>query len=191
MFVVLEGTVNIYTGDEKNDIEPVIDLTHYQFTGELNMLNDQRTLVGARTTVDSVLLRVTRDNLQRLMRAEGEIANLIMQAFIWRRIGLASQARAGVILIGHDGDAETLKLQQFLTRNGYPHRVVSEQAYESSHAITSVSAEQHAWPPFLVFASCRDRDGRSVPEATTGQFREIRESGHLLRSHGDGDAVLS
>jgi thioredoxin reductase (NADPH) len=81
MFVVLEGTVNIYTGDEKNDIEPVIDLTHYQFTGELNMLNDQRTLVGARTTVDSVLLRVTRDNLQRLMRAERSYG----AESVWRR----------------------------------------------------------------------------------------------------------
>jgi hypothetical protein len=132
MFVVLEGTVNIYTGDEKNDIESVIDLTHHQFTGELNMLNDQRAPVGGRTTADSVLLRVTRDNLQHFTRAEGEVANLIMQAFIWRRIGLASRTRAGVILTGDEGDAETLKLQRFLRRNGYPHRVVSEQAYESS-----------------------------------------------------------
>src|SRR5437870_5276410 len=52
MFLVLEGTVNIYTGDEKNDIESVIDLTHHQFTGELNMLNDQRALVSGRTTAD-------------------------------------------------------------------------------------------------------------------------------------------
>jgi hypothetical protein len=131
MFVVLEGNINIYTADERNDIESVIDLGLHQFTGELNMLNDQATLVGGRTTVDSVLLRVTRDNLQRLMRAEGEIANLIMQAFIWRRIGLMSQTRAGVILYGHEGDAETLKLQRFLIRNGYPHRLLPEPAHES------------------------------------------------------------
>src|ERR1700735_5374474 len=60
MFVVLEGKVNIYTGDEENRSETVIDLGDHQFTGELNMLNDQPTLVGARTTVSSVLLRVTR-----------------------------------------------------------------------------------------------------------------------------------
>jgi thioredoxin reductase (NADPH) len=131
MFVVLEGNINIYTADERNDIESVIDLGLHQFTGELNMLNDQATLVGGRTTVDSVLLRVTRDNLQRLMRAGGEMANLIMQAFIWRRIGLMSQTRAGVILYGHEGDAETLKLQRFLIRNGYPHRLLPEPAHES------------------------------------------------------------
>jgi thioredoxin reductase (NADPH) len=146
MFVVLEGNINIYTADERNDIESVIDLCPRQFPGELNMLNDQGTLVGGRTTVDSVLLHVTRDNLQRLMRAEGEIANLIMQAFIWRRIGLMSQTRAGVILYGHEGDAETLKLQRCLIRNGYPHRLLPEPAHESAPADTSFSAKQDSWP---------------------------------------------
>ena len=145
MFVVLEGAVNIYTGDEKNEFESVVDLTHHQFTGELNLLNDQGSLVSARTTVESVLLRLTRADLQRLMRAEGEVANLIMQALIWRRIGLA-HSRAGVILIGNEGDAETLKLQRFLRRNAYPHRLVSEQAYEGSPAIARVSAERESGP---------------------------------------------
>src|ERR1039457_876479 len=71
MFVVLEGNVTIYTGNEENTSETVIDLGDHQFTGELNMLNDQPTLVGARTTVPSVLLRVTRADLRRLMRPAG------------------------------------------------------------------------------------------------------------------------
>jgi thioredoxin reductase (NADPH) len=145
MFVVLEGTVNIYIGDEKNASESVIDLTHHQFTGELNLLNDQGSLVSARTTVESVLLRLTRSDLQHLMRAEGEVANLIMQALIWRRIGLA-HSRAGVVLIGNESNAETLKLQRFLRRNGYPHRLISEQAFEGSLAVTPVSDEQKSWP---------------------------------------------
>jgi thioredoxin reductase (NADPH) len=61
--------------------------------------------VSARTTVESVLLGLTRADLQRLMRAEGEVANLIMQALIWRRIGLG-HSRADVTLIGNEGDAE-------------------------------------------------------------------------------------
>ena len=102
-----------------------------QFTGELNMLNDQPTLVGARATVPSTLLCVKRANLRRLMRSEGEIANLILQAFIWRRIGLASQAKVGVTLIGHDGESATLKLKRFLF-NGYPQHVTSVEAYEGA-----------------------------------------------------------
>ena len=144
MFVVLEGNVNIYTGDEENTSENVIDLGPNQFTGELNMLNEQPSLVGARATVPSALLRVKHGNLRRLMRSEGEIANLILQAFIWRRIGLASQAKVGVTLIGHEGEAETLKLQRFLRRNGYPHHVTSVEAYKS--ASPTPSLDQNSWP---------------------------------------------
>ena len=144
MFVVLEGNINVYTGDEENTSDSVTDVGPNQFTGELNMLNDQPTLVGACTMVSSTLLRVTRTNLRRLMRAEGEIANLILQAFIWRRIGLASQAKVGVTLIGHEGEAETLKLQRFLRRNGYPHHVTSVEAYKS--AFPTSSLDQDSWP---------------------------------------------
>ncbi len=164
MFVVLEGNVNIYTGDEENTSETVIDLGDHQFTGELNMLNDQPTLVGARTTVSSVLLRVTRGNLRRLMRAEGEIANLILQAFIWRRIGLASRAKVGVTLIGQEGEAETLKLQRFLRRNGYPHHVTSVKAYESGSPTSSL--DQDSWPA-VVF-----NDGRLLHHPTVSKLAD-------------------
>jgi thioredoxin reductase (NADPH) len=152
MFVVLEGNVTIYTGNEGNTSETVINLGDHQFTGELNMLNDQPTLVAARTTVPSVLLRVTRADLRRLMRAEGEIANLILQALIWRRIGLASQAKVGVTLIGHEGEADTLKLQRFLRRNGYPHHVSSVDAYTGSSALPSLDTD--SWPA-VVFSDGR------------------------------------
>ncbi len=164
LFVILEGNVTVYTGDEHNTNETVRDLGPHQFTGELNMLNDQPTLVSARTTLPSVLLRVTRGNLKRLMRAEGEIANLILQAFIWRRIGLASQAKVGVTLVGHEGEAETLKLQRFLRRNGYPHHVASVETYESSSPLSLREAD--TWPA-VVFS-----DGRSLHRPKVSQLAD-------------------
>ena len=152
LFVIVEGNINIYTGDEENTSVTVTDLGDHQFTGELNMLNDQPTLVGARTTVPSVLLRVTRGDLRRLMRAEGDIANLILQAFIWRRIGLASQTKVGVTLIGFEGEAETLKLQRFLRRNGYPHHLASVEAYKSSSTLPRLDGD--SWPA-VVFSDGR------------------------------------
>ncbi len=152
MFVVLEGNVSIYTGEEENTSETVADLGPNQFTGELNMLNDQPSLIAARATVPSAFLRVKRGDLRRLMRSEGEIANLILQAFIWRRIGLASQAKVGVTLIGHEGDAETLKLQRFFGRNGYPYHVSSVEGYES--VSPTLSPGDGAWPA-VVFSDGR------------------------------------
>jgi thioredoxin reductase (NADPH) len=144
MVVVIEGNVNIFIENDENSGETVTDLGPNQFTGELNMLNDQPSLVGARISVASVLLRVNRANLRRLMRAEGEIANLILQGFIWRRIGLASKAKVGVTLIGHESEAETLKLQRFLRRNGYPHHVTSVEAYQRDSAAPVLS--EQTWP---------------------------------------------
>ena len=58
------------------------------------------------------------------MRAQGDIANLITQATIWRRIGIIGEATGGVVLMGRADDAETTQLQRFLLRNSYPHRIV-------------------------------------------------------------------
>ena len=128
MFVVLEGSINVYTNNDRTEPESLIILLPLQFTGELNLLNDQPPLVSARTSADHTrLLRISRQNLRQLMRAEGDIANLITQAFIWRRIGLVSQGKTGVVLFGNEGEAETLKLQQFLSRNGYPYRLVQDE----------------------------------------------------------------
>ena len=169
MFVVLEGNINVYTGDEEGSSETVIDLDANQFTGELNMLNDQPSLVGARATVPSVLLRVERGDLRRLMRAEGEIANLVLQAFIWRRIGLASQAKVGVTLIGDEGEAEALKLQRFLRRNGYPHHVSSVEAYKQSSTSSSFPASSpdgDLWPA-VAFS-----DGRVLHRPTVAMLAD-------------------
>jgi thioredoxin reductase (NADPH) len=91
MFVVLTGRIEVYMVDDRSRLEPIIELGPLQFTGELNLLNDQPPLVAARTSAaHTSLLCISRQKLRQLMRAEGEIANLITQAFVWRRIGLVS-----------------------------------------------------------------------------------------------------
>ena len=130
MFVVLEGEVN-------TSLPAAIGLgkviAHHQslaFLGELNLLNSQGSLVEARTSTECCLLRISRDELQRLMRCEGDIANLIASATVWRRIGIIGEETGGVTLHGHGGDAETAELQRFLIRNNYPHRLAETQESE-------------------------------------------------------------
>jgi len=62
-------------------------------------------VVEARTVVPSTLLRISRTQLWRLMHAERDIANVIVAACIWRRIGLL-KAGSGVIL-GRPTPSET------------------------------------------------------------------------------------
>ena len=56
--------------------------------------------MNGRTLTRSALLRIPRSQLQRLMRSEGDIANLIMQATVWRRLGIIERSAAGIVLLG-------------------------------------------------------------------------------------------
>ncbi|MBV9781579.1 MAG: FAD-dependent oxidoreductase [Acidobacteriaceae bacterium] len=167
MFVVLTGSIEVYTVNDRNEFEAIIELGPLQFTGELNLLNDQPPLVSARTSAaHSRLLRVSRRNLRQLMRAEGDIANLITQAFIWRRIGLVSQTKTGVIIFGNEAEAETLQLQHFFSRNGYPYRLVQDQPPPAAPSTAPSGRDHEALPAIGV------SDGRVLYRPTIARLAD-------------------
>jgi thioredoxin reductase (NADPH) len=124
MFVVLEGGIDGMIPAVNGGAMVFARQRKFNFTGEFNLLNSQGSVVEARTVRESRLLRIPRKDLQRMMRAEGDIANLIVQAAIWRRIGIVAEASSGVVLRGRADDAEMISLQRFFVRNIYPHRIV-------------------------------------------------------------------
>ena len=123
MFVVLTGEIESRLPVKGGGSKHFRSLRAGEFTGELNVLNTQRSVAEARTASTSRLLRVSRMNLRTLMRAEGDLANIIVSACIWRRIGMISDPSTGVVLRGCEGDPDLLSLRRFLVRNYYPHRI--------------------------------------------------------------------
>jgi thioredoxin reductase (NADPH) len=95
-----------------------------QFTGELDLFNNRAVLVGARTGADSRLVRVKRPDFRRLIDSEPDIGEIVTRAFILRRVGLMRHEQGAIVLIGSPRDGDTLRLQRFLARNGYPHHLV-------------------------------------------------------------------
>ncbi len=122
MFVVLSGEIESRLLMEGGRSKCFRLLSAGEFTGELNLLNTQRTVALARTTQISRLLRVSRRNLRLLMRAEGDLANIIVSACIWRRIGMIRDPSTGIVLRGKSDDPDLIRLRRFLVRNYYPHR---------------------------------------------------------------------
>ena len=123
MIVVLSGEVASRLLVEGGGWKLFRSLCAGDFSGELNLLNSQRSVAEARTTLKSRLLRISRKSLRVLMRAEGDISNIIVSACIWRRIGMINDPSTGVILRGCEGNPELLNLRRFLVRNYYPHRI--------------------------------------------------------------------
>jgi thioredoxin reductase (NADPH) len=126
-FFVLDGTIEIFDFDQHGEPNVLTVHTERQFTGELDLFNDRQILVSGRTGVDSRVIRVKRPDFRRLVTGEPDIGEIIMRAFILRRVGLIRHTRGGVVLIGPGHRGDTLRLQRFLTRNGYPHRLLATE----------------------------------------------------------------
>jgi thioredoxin reductase (NADPH) len=156
MFVVLDGEVEIFLRSPEGD--PKLFVRHHQhnFTGEFNLLTSKGAVVEARTKVPSTLLRISRTQLDRLMRAEGDLANVIVAACIWRRIGIVEAASSGVILKGKAGDDRTMLLQRFFVRNNYPYRIEVVSAEDSNL--------DNALLPAVILSDGRVMSQPSIPE---------------------------
>ncbi len=156
MFVVLEGEVEIYLPSTEGDAKVFARHRKHNFTGEFNLLNSQGALVEARTIAPSTLLRIPRTRFERLMRTEGDIANVIVAACIWRRIGIVKAASSGVILQGRSGDDQMMLLQRFFVRNNYPHRIVNVSAEETENDCAPL--------PAVILSDGRTMRRPSIPE---------------------------
>jgi thioredoxin reductase (NADPH) len=123
MFVILDGGIDVLLPSPDGGRTIFARHRKSDFSGEFSLLNSQQSVVELRTATESHLLRISRKEIRVLMRAEGDIANLIVQATIWRRIGINAEASSGIVLRGCAGDAELTRLQRFFIRNYYPHRI--------------------------------------------------------------------
>jgi thioredoxin reductase (NADPH) len=166
MFVVLDGEVTISLPAADGETKVIAHHRRFEFSGELNLLNSQGSLVDAQTVTESRLLRIPRNELHRLMRAEGDIANLITQATIWRRIGILGEASGGVVLMGHADDAEMTELQRFLIRNNYPHRLVEVPMEKGAPLDDGLSDLEPSLPAVAL------SDGRTLHRPTIAELAD-------------------
>ena len=118
--LVLDGFVEVY---ETHGSAERVMYTHqkHQFAGELNIFNDRAVIASARMGADGSVARLSPPQFRRLLAAEPDIANVVMRAFILRRDGLILHGHTAVQIIAPRRQAESLQLQQFLTRNRHPY----------------------------------------------------------------------
>jgi thioredoxin reductase (NADPH) len=122
-FVVLSGQLEVL--QSTSDGEQVI-ATHPpgEFFGDVNLLSGRRSIVRARMTEDGEVLELDRESLQGLVQTDSALSEILMRAFILRRLELTRRGRGDAVLIGSAYSAGTLRVREFLTRNGYPHSYV-------------------------------------------------------------------
>jgi thioredoxin reductase (NADPH) len=119
-FVVVAGGIDLLRRLNNHE-ERITRLEPGQFSGELDLLSARRSLVRAVVAGDGTLIAVEHDQLRALVRRDAELSELLMRAFILRRMGLLAQGSGDLIVIGSRHSGDTLRLKEFLTRNAHPY----------------------------------------------------------------------
>jgi thioredoxin reductase (NADPH) len=122
-FVVKEGQIDIIqlSGTAEKRIAVC---SANQFTGEITLLSGRHGLARLRANKPTTVIEVDREHLLMLVQTDSELSEIFMRAFILRRLELIAQHISDVILVGSGNSAATLRIKEFLTRNGQPYSYV-------------------------------------------------------------------
>src|SRR5919109_635049 len=78
--------------------------------------------MGARES--GQVIEVDHERLSALVQTDNELSELIMRAFILRRVELIAHGLGDVVLVGSNHCSGTLRVKEFLTRNGHPYSYI-------------------------------------------------------------------
>ncbi len=149
-FLVLEGLIEVFDLDKHG--QPNVFTMHAarQFSGEMNLFNRRAIMASARAAMDSRVVRVPAEDFRRMVAAEADISEIIMRAFILRRVGLIRMGYGGVVLVGPGHGADTLRLERFLVRNGYPHRLIDSEVDPDAGGFIEAFQLRHDQLPVVI-----------------------------------------
>jgi len=122
-FVVVSGELEVVgpTGDAET---LVAVYGPGQFTGEVNMLSGRRALFRIRAAKPGELIELDRQHMLALVQTDAELGEILMRAFILRRVELLAAGVGDVVLVGSTHSASTLRIKEFLVRNGHPYSYI-------------------------------------------------------------------
>jgi thioredoxin reductase (NADPH) len=133
-FVLLSGKMDIVQPGLEGETAIV---THFpgEFTGEISMISGRKSLVRGRMTEDGEVVQLDQDQLKDLIAQDSELSDILMRAFILRRLELIKKGYGNVILLGSRYSSRTLELREFLTRNGHPYQYVDLDVDKESQGL--------------------------------------------------------
>ena len=120
IFVVLSGTIEVIRVSGGGETVLHV-LGRGEFTGDVNLLSGRGTLIRGRAVEASTLLEIDRANLRHIMQTDAALGEIFLNAFLLRRVYLISNSIGDAVLIGSNHSSDTLRLREFLARNGQPH----------------------------------------------------------------------
>jgi thioredoxin reductase (NADPH) len=153
-FVLLSGSMEV--------VQPTFDgeqlIVRHEpggFTGEMALISGQHYLVRGRVVEAGEFLEVSEDRLRSLIAKDEELSEILLRAFILRRLLLIRHGWGNVVVIGSQHSAKTLLIREFLSRNDYPYTYVNLDRDQPAQAVLDRFEVKPAQVPVVI---CNSKD---------------------------------
>jgi thioredoxin reductase (NADPH) len=125
VWLVLAGSVAVSRHDGLGHEHVITEHGVGSFTGEVSQLAGRASLAGGVAGAQGcTAVPLDAVHLRALLIGAAELGEVMMRALILRRVGLIESDAVGSVLVGQPGETQLVRLQGFLTRNGYPNALL-------------------------------------------------------------------
>src|SRR6266446_4631137 len=120
MFLVLSGAVKVEVRTPTGE-DLVTVYRSGQFSGEVAIFTGRPQLAALTVIEDGEVVELDSSRLRTLLQTDSELSDIFMRAFILRRVELIAHQAGNVVVVGSTHSPDTLRIKEFLTRNGHPY----------------------------------------------------------------------
>jgi len=133
-FVILRGELDVV---QPHDQGETLIVRHQagNFTGETAMLGGRRALATGRFRGEGEVVDIPPSGLRNLIVADAQLSELLMRAFILRRVALINNHFGDAVVVGSRHCSKTVGIREFLDRNGHPYVYLDVEQDEGAKAL--------------------------------------------------------
>ncbi len=150
-FVILSGELDVVQPHEEGE---TLIVRHQpgNFTGETAMLAGRRALATGRFHGEGEVVDIPPSGLRNLIVADAQLSELLMRAFILRRVALINNHIGDAVVVGSRHCSRTVGIREFLDRNGHPYVYLDVEQDEGAKALVE---RFHIGPRDIPVLICR------------------------------------
>ena len=146
-WLVLEGSIEVAGRDGLEHEFAITTHRPGQITGELSQLGGRAALARGRAGAEGcTALPFDTAHLRALVVGSAELGEVVMRAYILRRVGFIQDGGVGSVLVGRPGAPDLVRLQGFLARNTYPFTVLDASGDDGRAVVERLGVQPEELP---------------------------------------------
>lgn len=121
-FIVLKGAISIRNAGDKD--QEIVRFGVNQFTGSSSILSGRASDLDAIAIENTSAIKISSGSLKKAIADHSDISDVLMNAFLSRRVGLMEEYVGGIKVIGLENAATTYRVRDFMEKNNLWHNFI-------------------------------------------------------------------